>query len=100
MSCAAGGALGGLSLPYAQHALCPIQMKQLQIHLHAQDHSRLTAHRHHGCLIRFPFPDMSAVSAGVTCFIGLQIGLSERWSMSIYEYILKRDYHDYNATLM
>lgn len=30
MSCTAGGTLGGLSPPYAQHAPCPIQMRQLQ----------------------------------------------------------------------
>lgn len=58
MLCTAGGTPGGLSLPYAQHGICPIQMRHLQreqIHLGAQDPSRLTIHRYHGCLVHFPF---------------------------------------------
>lgn len=58
MLCTAGGTPGGLSLPYAQHGICPIQMRHLQreqIHLGAQDPSRLTIHRYHGCLMHFPF---------------------------------------------
>lgn len=75
---------GGLSPPYAQDALCPIQMRQLQRSADSppciRAYSRLTAPTHHGCLIHFPsFPwNISAISRCQLYFLELRIDLEHQ----------------------